>query len=61
MPQQQLNGADIGPIFQHMNGKRMPKTVRRDGFGNARAAVRFLTRFLDGMPRDGFVGTLARE
>ena len=39
----------------------MTKAVRRDGLGNAAAAVGLLTGLFDGVTRDGFVGTACRE
>ena len=35
MAEQQLNRADVGAGFQEVDGKRVAKRMRRDGFGNA--------------------------
>ena len=56
MTEQELDRADIGPVFQQMNCECMPQGMRRDRFGNTAAPVRLLARLLDGILSDVLAG-----
>src|SRR5277367_5592673 len=52
MPQQQLNGAQIGTGLQQMNGERMAQGMRRDRFAETRLLKRLPACNLDSARRD---------
>ncbi len=39
MAEQELNRANVGAVFQQVNGERMSKQMWRDGFPNLRIMV----------------------
>src|SRR5207249_12052360 len=56
---QELNPANIGSVFQQVDGESVTHGMGRDGFGNAGKRVRLLTCNLDGMFGDGIAGAAA--
>ena len=47
MAEQQLNRADIGAGFEHVNGEGMPQAVRGNGLANREARACFLAGQFD--------------
>jgi hypothetical protein len=61
MPQQQLNGAQIGAGLQQVNGERMAQGMRGDRFAQTRLLKCIPARDLDGARRDRLVGPVTWE
>ena len=57
MTEQQLNGTNIGALFQQVNGKSVTKRMRRDGLGDLANTVGLLALFFNRKSCD----VLARE
>ena len=47
MTEQQLNGTNVGALFQQMDGKSVPKRMRCDRFRDLANAVGLLTLLLN--------------
>ena len=56
MPQQQLNGTQIGAGLQQVNGECMAQGMRGDRFAEPRLLERLPARDLDGARRDRLPG-----
>src|SRR5271157_2667412 len=52
MPQEQLNGADVGALLQEVDGEGVPQGMRGDGFGNFANTVGFLALQFNRTPAD---------
>jgi hypothetical protein len=55
MPEEQLNGANVGAGFQEMYGERVAQRMRRDRLWNARTPLRPPAGAADRMRGDRFV------
>ena len=47
MPQQNLDGAQVGPRLEQVRGEAMPQHMRADGFAETGLAGKFLADLLD--------------
>jgi hypothetical protein len=61
MSQQELNGAQVGPGFEQVGCKTVPKRMGRDRFDNAAALMRLLARMLHRRFADMPAVLIARE
>ena len=61
MAEQELNGADVGALFEEVNGECVPQRMGRDGFGNLASGVGFLTCLAQPPPGDVPVLAYRRE
>jgi hypothetical protein len=61
MAEQELNSPQISAGFEEMDGERVPKRVRGDGFGETRQTKGFLTGQSHGILRNRPIVTNAWE
>ena len=61
MSQQELNGAQVGPGFEQVGCKTVPKRMGRDRFDNAATLMRLLARMLYRRLADMPADLIARE
>jgi hypothetical protein len=61
VPKQQLNRADVGSGFEHVNGEGMSQAVRRNGLANRETGACFLTDQFHGIPGDVAAFDIAGE
>ena len=61
MTKQKLDGADVGPTFEKVNGKGMPHGMWGDRFCNTAAVMRFLTGLFDRVSRDVLARDITRK
>src|SRR5436190_16485973 len=61
MTKQKLDGADVSPAFEKVNGKGMSHGMWGDWFRNAADVMRFLTGLLDSVPGDVLARDITRK
>jgi len=61
MPEQKLNGANVGARFEEMDGERMAEGMRMDRFRQPRSPVRQLAGPSDRAGRNGVIRILTRK